>query len=93
MTHPMRLILGPPVTGDDFFPRDDVIAALHRGLAAEHVLFLAPRRTGKTSLLKAGSETTTVRGESHLHQRGEIHPSQGLDHPDGERVGQTQEIS
>ncbi len=52
MTNPMRLILGAPVMGDDFFPRDDVIAALQRGLDAEHVLFLAPRRTGKTSLLK-----------------------------------------
>lgn len=49
----MRLIIGTPATGDDFFPRDDVLAVLRRGLVAEHVLFIAPRRTGKTSLLKA----------------------------------------
>ena len=48
----MRITIGAPVTGADFFPRDDVIAALERGLEVEHILFLAPRRTGKTSLLK-----------------------------------------
>lgn len=76
MTHPMRLILGAPVTGDDFFPRDDVIAALQRGLAAEHVLFVAPRRTGKTSLLKqvvkqppAGAKAIYINVEKFIHPK------------------------
>jgi hypothetical protein len=48
----MRITIGAPVTGADFFPRSDVIAALEQGLEVEHILFLAPRRTGKTSLLR-----------------------------------------
>jgi hypothetical protein len=43
MAQRMRITIGAPVTGADFFPRDDVIAALERGLEVEHILFRAPR--------------------------------------------------
>jgi len=45
--------IGPPATGDDFFPRSSVTARLHRALRRGNVAFLGPRRTGKTSILKA----------------------------------------
>lgn len=47
----MQIIIGPPATGSDFFPRSQITERLQRALKAEHVLFLAPRRTGKTSVL------------------------------------------
>ena len=69
----MRIMIGSPPTGGDFYPRNSVIQQLIRALQAEHVLFLAPRRTGKTSVL--------------LHLR-EVAPAQaifidleGFDHP------------
>jgi len=69
----MRIMIGSPPTGEDFYPRKPVIKQLIRALQAEHVLFLAPRRTGKTSVL--------------LHLR-EVAPAkaifidlEGFDHP------------
>ena len=47
----MRIVIGSPPTGGDFFPRRQTIQQLIRALNVEHVLFLAPRRTGKTSIL------------------------------------------
>ncbi|MGH8557388.1 MAG: hypothetical protein ACRESZ_07980, partial [Methylococcales bacterium] len=47
----MRIVIGAPVTDSDFYPRDKIVNKLLRGLEIEHVLFLAPRRTGKTSVL------------------------------------------
>jgi hypothetical protein len=47
----MRITTGAPVTGDNFFPREAIVKKLVRALESEHVLFLAPRRTGKTSIL------------------------------------------
>lgn len=49
MSQPMRIIIGSPATGDNFYPRNTVIQRLQKALETEHVLFLAPRRTGKTS--------------------------------------------
>jgi uncharacterized protein len=49
----MKLRIGPPVTGEDFFPRPQLINYLTRALQGGHVAFLGPRRTGKTSCLKA----------------------------------------
>jgi len=72
----MRITIGAPVTGADFFPRDDVIAALERGLEGEHILFLAPRRTGKTSLLRrlenqppAGAKAIFINLERFTHPK------------------------
>lgn len=48
---PMRIVIGAPATGDNFYPRDEIVQKLKLALAIEHVLFLAPRRTGKTSVL------------------------------------------
>ncbi|MCC6782197.1 MAG: hypothetical protein IT457_05105 [Planctomycetes bacterium] len=47
----MDLSIGRPATGAEFFPRPDVIARLERALGRSHVSFMAPRRTGKTSVL------------------------------------------
>lgn len=48
----MRNVTGPPVTGDDLFGRRDEIDRLWAGLERdEHLLMLAPRRVGKTSLM------------------------------------------
>ncbi len=47
----MRITIGSPPTGDDFYPRPSMVDQIIRALTVEHVLFLAPRRTGKTSIL------------------------------------------
>ena len=49
----MKLRIGPPVTGKDFYPRPILMDGLTRALQGGHVAFLGPRRTGKTSCLKA----------------------------------------
>lgn len=51
MSDAMQIIIGAPATGSDFYPRERITERLLRALRAEHVLFLAPRRTGKTSVL------------------------------------------
>ena len=48
----MRNITGQPVVGDDLYGRDYELETLWERLeAGEHVLLLAPRRVGKTSLM------------------------------------------
>ena len=48
----MRNIIGPPVVGDDLYGRDYELARLWEHLEnGEHLLMLAPRRVGKTSLM------------------------------------------
>jgi hypothetical protein len=53
----MNNVLGQPVEGDDFFNREEETDHLWRTLdEGNHVLLLAPRRVGKTSLaLRVGS--------------------------------------
>lgn len=48
----MKLKIGSPATGSDFFPRESVRNRLLRALSRDHVAFVGPRRTGKTSILK-----------------------------------------
>lgn len=48
----MKLKIGNPATGSDFFPRESVRNRLLRALTRDHVAFVGPRRTGKTSILK-----------------------------------------
>lgn len=48
----MKLKIGNPATGTDFFPRKSVRQRLLRALERDHVAFVGPRRTGKTSILK-----------------------------------------
>lgn len=49
----MKNIIGKPVIGADFFGRERELEDLKRVSEDEHVLLLAPRRVGKTSLLYA----------------------------------------
>lgn len=51
MTTPRKLRIGSPATGDNFFPRKQLRTRLLRALSRDHVAFLGPRRTGKTSIL------------------------------------------
>jgi AAA+ ATPase superfamily predicted ATPase len=48
----MKLKIGNPATGDDFFNRETLKNRILRSLERDHVAFVGPRRTGKTSLLK-----------------------------------------
>ena len=47
----MRNVVGKPVRGNNFFDRQDELRRLWRDLEDNHVLILAPRRVGKTSVL------------------------------------------
>ncbi|HWU88344.1 MAG TPA: hypothetical protein VN253_13755 [Kofleriaceae bacterium] len=49
----MRNVVGKPVTGSNFFGREQELEELGEITRDEHVLLLAPRRVGKTSLLLA----------------------------------------
>lgn len=50
---PSGLVVGSPVTGDDFFDRQDEMREFLRLLdEGAHILLTAPRRIGKTSLIK-----------------------------------------
>lgn len=48
----MRNRVGSPVEGDDFFDREREMASIWRALEGDNLLLLAPRRVGKTSLMK-----------------------------------------
>lgn len=48
----MKLKIGNPATGDNFFRREALKNRILRSLERDHVAFVGPRRTGKTSLLK-----------------------------------------
>ena len=51
----MRNVTGPPVMGDDLYGRQQDIDRLWSRLeGGEHLLMLAPRRVGKTSLMADG---------------------------------------
>lgn len=49
----MKNVVGKPVQGVNFFGRAVEVAELRQIVEDEHVLMLAPRRVGKTSLLLA----------------------------------------
>lgn len=58
----MRNVVGKPVVGENFFGRERELEALDRITRDEHVLLLAPRRVGKTSLLFALSSKVAQEG-------------------------------
>lgn len=58
----MKNVVGKPVTGNNFFGRTQELAELGEITRDEHVLLLAPRRVGKTSLLLAL--------QSNMHREG-----------------------
>jgi len=48
----MKNRVGPPVSGDDFFHRDELIERAWNIIeSGNHILIAAPRRVGKTSLM------------------------------------------
>lgn len=48
----MRNKVGPPVSGEDFYPRPLLMASLCRRLnSGDHLYLQAPRRSGKTSIM------------------------------------------
>ncbi|EGV33437.1 hypothetical protein ThidrDRAFT_0644 [Thiorhodococcus drewsii AZ1] len=49
----MRTVIGSPVEGDDFFDRESERRRMWRRLETDSLLLLAPRRIGKTSLMRA----------------------------------------
>ncbi len=48
----MKYNVGSPVSGDDFYDRKREMAQIWRYLDSDNLLLLAPRRVGKTSLMK-----------------------------------------
>lgn len=48
----MELRIGSPATGNNYYPRPELIRKLLRALERDNVAFLGPRRTGKTSCLE-----------------------------------------
>lgn len=58
----VRNLVGPPVQGSDFFDRtreqEEILDYLHR----DHLLLLAPRRVGKTSLMRRLEEVASDKG-------------------------------
>ncbi len=47
----MRIVIGPPVCGEELWDREDEINALWKALETSSVLLTAPRRFGKTSVM------------------------------------------
>ena len=52
-------IIGKPVSDHNFFGRDRELEELQAVTEREHVLLLAPRRVGKTSLLHASADSSS----------------------------------
>lgn len=52
MSKPARLKIGSPATGDHYYPRTALRNRLIKALSRDHIAFLGPRRTGKTSILR-----------------------------------------
>ncbi len=58
----MKISIGNPVTGDDFFDREKEQEAIWRRLERDHIMLLAPRRIGKTSLMHRLCDTAEEHG-------------------------------
>lgn len=56
-----RNIVGSPVAGDDFFGRDPFVAEIEARAETGSILLLAPRRWGKTSVLRAMRDRDSAR--------------------------------
>ena len=53
----LKNTVGPPVSGGNFYDRAREQQRIWRRLDTNHVLLLAPRRVGKTSLMRRLEET------------------------------------
>lgn len=58
----MKNLTGAVAQGDDFFDRKAEIAQFWRDLDTDNLLLLAPRRVGKTSVLRRMAETAGTQG-------------------------------
>lgn len=58
----MRTVIGSPVEGEDFFDRESERSRMWRRLETDSLLLLAPRRIGKTSLMRALCAEADVHG-------------------------------
>lgn len=63
----MKLTIGNPVVGDDFFDRELEQRQIWRKLESNHLLMLAPRRIGKTSLIYRLCQNSQEHGVFSLH--------------------------
>jgi hypothetical protein len=64
----MHNVVGPPVRGDDFFDRESEQRQMWRSLERHHVLLLAPRRVGKTSLMYRLAEQAPANGFRAIYE-------------------------
>lgn len=63
----MKISVGNPVEGDDFFDREQEQVRAWRKLEGSHLLMLAPRRIGKTSLILRLCATAAKHGRYAVH--------------------------
>jgi len=63
----MKNTVGQPVRGGDFFDREPEQRTLWDSLDADNILLLAPRRVGKTSLMRRLEETAEQQGFRALY--------------------------
>ncbi len=63
----MKISVGNPVEGDDFFDREQEQVRAWRKLEGSHLLMLAPRRIGKTSLILRLCATAREHGRYAVH--------------------------
>jgi hypothetical protein len=63
----MKIVVGNPVEGDNFFGREKEQRQLWRKLQTNHLLMLAPRRIGKTSLIKRLRDTAQAHNSKVLY--------------------------
>jgi hypothetical protein len=58
----IKNLVGPPVSGGNFYDREPEQGQIWRRLDTDHLLLLAPRRVGKTSLMRKLGETAEQHG-------------------------------
>lgn len=63
----MKLTIGNPVVGEDFFDRELEQRQIWRKIESNHLLMLAPRRIGKTSLIYRLCQSSQEHGFLSLH--------------------------
>lgn len=63
----MRNVTGAVAEGEEFFDRVDEMTAFWRSLETDNLLLLAPRRVGKTSLMKRMAEDADHHGFGPLY--------------------------
>ena len=61
-----KLKIGSPATGDHYYPRIAIRTRIIKALSRDHLAFLGPRRTGKTSILR-DLESHPPPGQSALY--------------------------